>query len=111
VRIRKNIYFPTECFYCGIEIPTKHQHTYDHIIPLSEGGANHISNLVDCCFKCNQLKANKSVDDFEKDLQDSVTQLSPKAPQYAYYVSILNRLKATKKNDDLNEATEFDWEE
>lgn len=34
--------------------------TVDHVIPLSTGGTNEVSNLVTACFPCNNLKGNRT---------------------------------------------------
>ncbi len=57
------------CVYCGeknlvtnfnIPIPAHRKATLDHVIPRSKGGSEFsLSNLVVCCSKCNQLKADK----------------------------------------------------
>jgi len=43
-----------KCIQCG----TKEDITVDHIIPLSKGGSNHISNLQPLCRSCNSKKYN-----------------------------------------------------
>ena len=48
------------CFYCQRDdfeqLP--HIRTLDHLVPLCRGGGNDIWNLVICCTKCNNAKAD-----------------------------------------------------
>ena len=52
-----------KCFYCGIkvDITKKHSAHFDHVIP----GLNESSNIVLSCFKCNTLKSDGTLEDFE----------------------------------------------
>lgn len=43
------------CAYCGGTA-----YTLDHIIPRSRGGRALANNTVDCCFRCNAQKANRT---------------------------------------------------
>ena len=45
-----------KCVYCGKKIITRDDLTVDHIIPRIEGGKTTDSNLVICCYSCNQSK-------------------------------------------------------
>lgn len=45
------------CYYCGVKVG-KNYHA-DHVIPLSRGGYNDISNIVIACARCNRRKHNK----------------------------------------------------
>lgn len=49
-----------KCPYCGIELEFEHRGgervAFDHIIPLSRGGADDSRNLIACCFPCNAAK-------------------------------------------------------
>ena len=46
-----------QCQSCG-KISQETQLSIDHIIPLSRGGKNDISNLQTLCLTCNQQKTN-----------------------------------------------------
>ena len=48
-----------ECFYCWSE-PTG----WDHVIPLSRGGAHSEDNLVPCCLLCNVSKGNRTPEEW-----------------------------------------------
>ena len=57
------------CFYCGEPIQRgaadpKHEATKDHMTPISRGGVNFIGNIVPACLHCNQLKGDKTVEEF-----------------------------------------------
>lgn len=47
------------CGYCG---KRKKKLTLDHIVPVSKGGVTRLNNLVLCCFTCNQIKADRTVE-------------------------------------------------
>ena len=41
----------------------------DHIIPITKGGTNKLSNLTTSCMKCNRSKYNKNVDEWKNNEQ------------------------------------------
>lgn len=49
--------YNNRCAICGEEKPL----TKDHIIPLSRGGNNYISNIQPLCRNCNSKKNNKII--------------------------------------------------
>ncbi|WP_081161523.1 HNH endonuclease [Ensifer aridi] len=49
------------CAYCGNIADPVH---IDHIIPLSRGGTNHLSNLTVSCSSCNLEKAALTPDEW-----------------------------------------------
>jgi hypothetical protein len=52
--------FPEQpCYYCG-GVPN----SVDHMVPRSKGGSDGCENLVPCCFRCNQMKSNMTVEEF-----------------------------------------------
>lgn len=50
------------CQYCGKSAPEVVLHV-DHIMPVSKGGDNEITNLITACQTCNQGKSNIELDD------------------------------------------------
>lgn len=53
------------CQYCGVKL-SYNTATIDHVIPREKGGKDHILNCVSSCKKCNNLKDNMFLDEFEK---------------------------------------------
>jgi hypothetical protein len=51
------------CKYCG-QIGGRLE--VDHVIPISKGGTNDLSNLTTSCRKCNRQKKDMSVEEFLK---------------------------------------------
>lgn len=44
------------CAYCG-----RSASTIDHVVPRSRGGEDTWENLVTCCFKCNNVKGDRTL--------------------------------------------------
>lgn len=47
------------CQYCGTKVPMA-EFTYDHVVPISQGGKTTWTNIVVCCMGCNQKKRNRT---------------------------------------------------
>lgn len=52
------------CFYCNSLVDSL---TVDHIVPLSKGGLDIISNIVGSCLKCNQSKGARNLEDWYRE--------------------------------------------
>jgi 5-methylcytosine-specific restriction protein A len=50
----------SKCCHCGKELTVK-ETTVEHVIPLSKGGSNNVTNLIALCDKCNKEKSNNIV--------------------------------------------------
>lgn len=46
------------CFYCGFELHVQNS-TIDHVVPLASNGLDAPENLVLCCQRCNNRKADR----------------------------------------------------
>jgi 5-methylcytosine-specific restriction endonuclease McrA len=58
---RANIYARDRytCQYCGSEFPTG-ELTFDHIVPVAQGGRKDWENIVTCCIACNRKKGGRT---------------------------------------------------
>lgn len=58
---RANIYARDqhECQYCG-ERFKREDLTFDHVIPVSQGGTKTWENIVTACVECNRKKSNRT---------------------------------------------------
>ena len=58
---RANIYARDRhrCQYCGHGAPTS-ELTFDHVIPVAQGGRKDWENIVTCCITCNRQKGGRT---------------------------------------------------
>lgn len=61
---RANIYARDHhsCQYCNRHHPTQDL-TFDHVIPVSQGGRKDWENIVTCCVACNRRKGGRTPDE------------------------------------------------
>jgi len=52
-----------KCIYCEQEFSDIHdpRFTIEHLIPVSKGGPDKLSNVFPCCKKCNMSRGNMSL--------------------------------------------------
>jgi len=74
------------CLYCGEKFGAS-ELTRDHVVPLSLGGRDNWENVVTACFRCNNLKGNKVLQEWG----DRKLIAIPYAPNKAEYLYLLNR--------------------
>ena len=58
---RANIYARDNygCQYCAKSFPTQ-ELTFDHVLPVSQGGRKDWENIVTCCVSCNRRKGGRT---------------------------------------------------
>jgi len=58
---RANIYARDDytCQYCGQAEPTS-ELTFDHVLPVAQGGRKDWENIVTCCISCNRKKGGRT---------------------------------------------------
>ena len=58
---RVNIYARDDftCQYCGEKQPTSDL-TFDHVVPVAQGGRKDWENIVTCCVSCNRRKGGRT---------------------------------------------------
>lgn len=64
-----------ECPYCLLPNSDDVVFEIDHIIPVSRGGTNDMSNIQVCCQWCNGIKKNKPEAEFKAWLAGTVQRL------------------------------------
>ncbi len=69
------------CLYCGQHFP-KRLLSRDHVRPLSQGGADHWTNVVTACVRCNNHKAGRTPE--EADMQLLAIPFIPTHAEYIY---------------------------
>jgi len=61
---RANIYARDAhtCQYCGTQCSTA-ELTFDHVVPVAQGGRKDWENIVTCCISCNRRKGGRVPED------------------------------------------------
>ena len=73
------------CAYCGNEFATLRL-TRDHVVPVSQGGADIWMNVVTACRSCNQQKSGRTPEQADMQLM-----YAPYVPNKAEYLILCNR--------------------
>lgn len=60
------------CYFCGAA-----PESIDHLLPRCRGGTNHLSNLVSACKVCNNLKGDRTYDEFIVYCKQTVESCNP----------------------------------
>lgn len=80
------------CFYCGKRLKENNK-TFDHLIPVAQGGKDVSDNLVCCCLDCNTVKGNNTIPqlliELNKQLKWCGDDLRRKA-KLEYYIKIFS---------------------
>ena len=76
------------CQYCGAHPPKAILHV-DHIDPVSNGGSNHIDNLITSCDSCNIGKGARLLSDIPKSLKDKSEEIAERELQISGYNEVL----------------------
>lgn len=82
-----------ECIYCGKECDTQ----FDHLIPVSNGGEDTVSNQVPACPTCNQSKGAKNVIEWFKDEHDG------QVPRLVFGKYLKHRRKQLREEDRIHD--------
>lgn len=91
-----------ECIYCGTEEDT----TFDHLIPLSKGGPDTISNQVPACRSCNSSKGSRDVIEWFGDRDEPIPRIV-----WGKYLKLLydEKKQDGALDDPITEEVENKW--
>jgi sulfate adenylyltransferase subunit 1 (EFTu-like GTPase family) len=81
------------CIYCG-KIMKESEKSIDYIKPISRNGKSSSDNIICCCKKCNQKKANSRIsEELEKEVKNKQDK----------YLKIYREKKRNQRNKDLEQ--------
>lgn len=83
-----------KCFYCGCDLETN-DCQLDHVIARTKGGAHTLSNVVMACRRCNQIKKNKPLEQFCREIGVDAN-------------AVAQRLESINRIQEANQSPYFD---
>jgi 5-methylcytosine-specific restriction endonuclease McrA len=88
---RANIYARDQysCQYCGEAFATS-ELTFDHVVPVAQGGRKDWENIVTCCITCNRKKGGRTPSEAGMRLVRV-----PKRPASTPAIRVMNRYSIT----------------
>jgi 5-methylcytosine-specific restriction endonuclease McrA len=91
---RANIYARDDhrCQYCGGSYATS-ELTFDHVVPVAQGGRKDWENIVTCCVTCNRRKGGRTPEEAGMRLMRL-----PKRPESAPALRITIRLRSAPES-------------
>lgn len=87
-----------KCAYCG-RTPPQVVLEADHIEPKSEGGKDHISNLITACFDCNRGKRDHPLTSIPSPLAENIANVKEKCEQLEEYKKYTRKIERLIKKD------------
>lgn len=95
------------CQYCG-NTPPKVVLEADHIVPVSKGGTNDMTNLATACFTCNRGKRDIELSVIPESLYSKSEELKEREDQLVEYRKVLDRIARREKKErkKVNDAYE-----
>lgn len=85
------------CQYCGRSSPTVVLEC-DHILAVSQGGKNDVSNLITSCFDCNRGKGKEGLDVTYQPIPEMMELEQSRAEQLAAFNRFLRAQKKKKES-------------
>ncbi|MCA3000292.1 MAG: HNH endonuclease [Rhodocyclaceae bacterium] len=86
------------CQYCGGHPPSAILHV-DHIVPVSKGGTNTVSNLITACAACNFGKSNVSLTLVPQSLREKAKEIAEREKQLKGYRDVLQQQRDRIERD------------
>lgn len=102
-----------KCLYCEIPLLLDSA-TKDHLIPVSRGGSDDISNIVPACFRCNTMKSKKTFDEFMRarpwfsKVAPNSTTISKPIQQASALLTVGRRVEKPKRPERVMSLAERD---
>lgn len=87
-----------QCRYCG-QTPPAVILEVDHVIPVSEAGADDKENLITACFDCNRGKGARSLGQVIKPLEQTADEIAERERQITAYQRLLRDKKRHEEDE------------
>lgn len=88
------------CVYCGATPSETVVLECDHVVPVSDGGATDIDNLVTACFTCNRGKSATPLTVVPQSMEEKAAEIAEREAQIRAYYNIIEA-RRERRDDEL----------